>query len=53
MTTREINEKFDKLTKELNKVKTYNTRLAKKLTDEGIKVPTPNWKESDEKKTND
>ena len=43
MTTREINEKFAAMTKEVNKVKAYNTRLAKTLIEHDIKVPQTNW----------
>jgi hypothetical protein len=49
MTTKQINNKIEKLTIELNKVKTYATKLAKKLIENKIDVPTTNWSEQTEK----
>lgn len=45
MTTREINQKFEELTKEINKVKSFSTKLVKKLQEKGIEVPNTNWSE--------
>lgn len=50
MTTKEINQKIAELTKELNKVKSYATRLANKLNENNIEVPKTNW--TDEEKEN-
>jgi len=43
MTTVEIEEKLNAQTKEINKLKSYNTKLAKKLVENEIDVPVPNW----------
>jgi len=43
MTTAEIEAKLNAQTKEINKLKSYNTKLAKKLVENNIDVPVPNW----------
>jgi hypothetical protein len=45
MTTAEIEAKFAKQTREINALKSYNTKLSKSLIDNKIEVPVPNWKE--------
>ena len=45
MTTKETQEALEKRDKEINKLKSYNTRLAKALNKAGVEVPIPNWKE--------
>ena len=45
MTTDEVEQAIAKVTKEVNKVKSYNTKLAKALVENNIEVPTPNWKD--------
>lgn len=45
MTTKEIKEKQEQFTKELNKLKAYTTSLAKALVKQNIEVSLPNWKE--------
>lgn len=49
MTTKQINKKIQKLTIELNKVKAYATKLAKKLKENNLEVPLTNWNEQTEK----
>lgn len=39
------NEAKAEINKELNKVKSFCTRLANKLTENGIDIPKPNWQE--------
>lgn len=53
MTTKEINEHIQKVTTEINKLKRYCTKLAKKLKENDIEVPAPNWKETEEENKND
>lgn len=52
MTTKQINDRIEKLIIELNKVKAYNTKLSKKLIENGIEVPIPNWQEPINQKEN-
>lgn len=47
MTTKEVNKKLAELNKEINKVKAYATKLAKKLIENDIDVPLTNWAEGD------
>lgn len=48
MTTKEINQKIEELTAELNKVKSYATKLANKLIENDIEVPPTNWSKQEE-----
>ncbi len=53
MTTDEKIELGDaKITKELNKVKAYCTKLAKALTKAGVEVPATNWSKEEPKEEN-
>lgn len=47
MTTKEIKKNIEKLTEEINKVKSYATKLSKKLVENEIEVPSPNWTETE------
>lgn len=47
MTTKEIEEKFAKQTKEINKLKAYCTKLANALIDKE-EIPKTNWKKVEE-----
>jgi len=49
MTTAEIEAKLNAQTKEINKLKTFNTKLAKKLVENNIDVPVPNWSKENSK----
>lgn len=52
MTTKEINKKLVELNKELNKVKSYATKLANKLIENNIEVPKTNWTEEEKENNN-
>ena len=52
MTTKQINEKLAEITKELNKVKSYSTRLANKLAENNIDVPKTKWNEEEKENNN-
>lgn len=43
MTTEEIQEELAKRDREINKVKSHNTRMAKALDKAGVDVPQTNW----------
>lgn len=43
MTTKEIEKRLTAQEKEINKLKSYVTRLANKLVENKIEVPVTNW----------
>ncbi|MDX1351085.1 MAG: hypothetical protein R3279_12585 [Putridiphycobacter sp.] len=51
MTDAEIREQFADQKKQINKLKSHNTRLSKALVEAGVKVPVPNWKDEAETET--